>query len=335
MRSVVAVMAWGMAIFVLGCQAEAPQSSSPVSEPSASAGLDQSESNAEAPERLAVKHLPNAVRIHAKVISGGLPAGDAAFAELKSLGVKTIISVDGAKPDVETARKFGLRYVHLPHGYDGIARQRQLELAKAVQELEGPIYIHCHHGKHRSPAAASVACIGAGLIPAAQGLQVLEVAGTSRSYRGLFAAAEKARRYDRGLLRSTSVEFHETLPIPPMAEAMVALEHTYDRVKQVANANWKSPAGHPDVEPAHEVLLLREHFTEMLRTQEVQSKSEAFQQMLRDSERLSSSMEQVLSNSPVIDSETDRIAHLNGTLERINDACKSCHQQFRDVPLEE
>src|SRR5688572_20555590 len=67
-------------------------------------------------EKLSTQHLPNAVRVHERVISGGLPEGDAAFAELNALGVKTIVSVDGAKPDLETAAKFGLRYVHLPHG---------------------------------------------------------------------------------------------------------------------------------------------------------------------------------------------------------------------------
>ncbi|HUG68092.1 MAG TPA: hypothetical protein VMM76_10080 [Pirellulaceae bacterium] len=59
------------------------------------------------PEKLPTEHLPNAVRVHDKVISGGLPAGDAAFAELRAMGVKTIISVDGAKPDVKTATKHG------------------------------------------------------------------------------------------------------------------------------------------------------------------------------------------------------------------------------------
>lgn len=63
---------------------------------------------------LTSKHLPNPVRIHAHVISGGLPEGNAAFEELKSLGIKTVISVDGAKPDVARAEKYGLRYVHLP-----------------------------------------------------------------------------------------------------------------------------------------------------------------------------------------------------------------------------
>src|SRR5262245_58106552 len=116
------------------------------------------------PTKVAAAHLPNAYQIHAKVISGGLPEGDTAFQELADLGVKTIISVDGATPDIETAKKHGLRYVHLPHGYDGIPRSRANELAKAVRDLPGPIYIHCHHGKHRSPAAATVACVAAGLV---------------------------------------------------------------------------------------------------------------------------------------------------------------------------
>jgi len=52
--------------------------------------------------------------------SGSGPEGDAGFASLKKLGVKTVISVDGAKPDIERARRYGMRYVHLPIGYAGV-----------------------------------------------------------------------------------------------------------------------------------------------------------------------------------------------------------------------
>src|SRR5262245_50112426 len=143
----------GLALIVLGCarQSPAPSAAAPTT-------IDFR------PQHLAAEHLPNPWRIHPKVISGGLPEGDAAFAELIALGVKTVISVDGAQPDVASARRFGLRYIHLPHGYDGVPPERMKELAKAVRDLPGPIYIHCHHGKHRSPAAAAVACVGAGLL---------------------------------------------------------------------------------------------------------------------------------------------------------------------------
>jgi protein tyrosine phosphatase (PTP) superfamily phosphohydrolase (DUF442 family) len=129
--------------------------------------------------------LPNPWQIHPQVISGGLPEGDEAFRALADLGVKTLISVDGARPDVALAKKHGLRYVHLPHGYDGVPEERMQELAKAVRDLPGPIYIHCHHGKHRSPTAAAVACVGAGLLDASAAAPFLQAAGTSGTLRNL------------------------------------------------------------------------------------------------------------------------------------------------------
>ena len=65
---------------------------------------------------------------------GGDPAGDAAFRALAERGVKTVVSVDGAKPDVATARKYGLRYVHIPIGYDGVPEKAGLSLARVVRD---------------------------------------------------------------------------------------------------------------------------------------------------------------------------------------------------------
>src|SRR3712207_7739670 len=62
----------------------------------------------------------------------------------------TVISVDGARPDVELARKYGLRYVHLPIGYDDVTENEGRAIAKAITELPGPFYIHCHHGDRKS-----------------------------------------------------------------------------------------------------------------------------------------------------------------------------------------
>ena len=104
-----------------------------------------------AARRLACESLPNAYVVHSQVISGGVPDGNAGFKQLRRLGVQTVISVDGARPDLARAKSHGLQYVHLPHGYDGISDARRLALAKAVLGLPGPVYIHCHHGKHRSP----------------------------------------------------------------------------------------------------------------------------------------------------------------------------------------
>lgn len=286
------------------------------------------------PTKLEVKHLPNAYQIHPKVISGGLPEGDEAFAELEALGVKTVISVDGMKPAAELARKHGMRYVHLPHGYDGVPEEQAKALAKAVRDLDGPIYIHCHHGKHRSPAAATVACVGAGLISSDNSVVILKTAGTSDNYRGLYQSAQSARRLDDALLDALKDDFPETAKLPAMAEAMVAIETHHDHLKSFAAGNWQKLAKHPDLDPAHEALLLREAFTELSRTDEVQHEPQQFRTLLEEAEAATRELEATLRDKAV-----DGVAPSNepvaDVLARITKNCQACHKEFRDVPLDE
>jgi len=284
------------------------------------------------PARLNAAFLPNAIRIHERMISGGQPAGEPAFRELQELGVKTIISVDGAKPDVETAKRYGLRYIHLPHGYNGISLERTKELAKAVRDLEGPIYIHCHHGKHRSPSAAAVACVSAGLVEPRNSLAILKLAGTNENYLGLFRSVETSRKIEDSILDAIDSSFPEIAELPPMAEAMVKLEHTYDHLKQAAAAGWKSPPDHPDIDPAHEALLLREHFAEMLRLECVANQTEDYRQLLKDSERASLELESLIAAWQNQTAATPAPLSLASPMQRIGENCSTCHRQFRDDP---
>lgn len=282
------------------------------------------------PSRIGAKHLPNAIQVHSKVVSGGQPDGEQAFRELKELGFKTIVSVDGAKPEVELAKKYGLRYVHLPHGYDGIASERAAELAKAVRDFDGPIYIHCHHGKHRSPTAAVVACVTAGFIEPKSALGILKLAGTNENYRGLFAAAAAARRIDGAKLDTMHVEFPEIAKLPPMAEAMVALDLTHDHLKQFAEAGWSQLPKHPDLDPAHESLLLREHFTEILRLDDVAMRPEGFRKILQESEADATSLEAAIRQWNRSAKLAPAPKSLAEAFNRIDANCTACHRQYRE-----
>jgi hypothetical protein len=114
-----------------------------------------------------------------------------------------------------------------------------------------------------------------------------------------------------------------------MADAMVALEHTHDHMKQIADAGWKSPPKHPDLDPAHEALLLREHYTEMLRMDQVAQEPEAFRKFLSDSEEAAKRLEDALNASPV------SAENAKSALDSVTQSCTACHAAFRDTPLSE
>lgn len=289
-------------------------------------------SHAQELERVPCQHVPNLIRVTTGVYSGGLPDGEAAFRELADLGIKTIVSVDGMKPDVETARRFGLRYVHLPHGYDGISESRSREIAKAIRDLPGPILVHCHHGKHRSPTSATVACVLVGSLNAQNAESVLKFAGTSPHYLGLYQVAKNARPLSQEELDAVTVEFREVAEVPALTEAMVAMEHRWEHLQAIEKAQWQTPPAHPDLVPAHEALLLRELYAEMLRSDEAAAASDTFRTWLKEGESLVRSLEhdlQLLAQSK----EPALIpANLAKTGKAIQANCQGCHRQFRDVP---
>ena len=108
-----------------------------------------------------------------KVLYGSSPETIEDLRHLKSLGIKTIINVDGQTPRTDLTRGLAITYLHLPIGYGRIDVRRAKDLAKATHTSSGKVYIHCNLGKHRAPAAAIVACVGDGSIENRQVEQLL------------------------------------------------------------------------------------------------------------------------------------------------------------------
>jgi len=275
--------------------------------------------------RLDVPGVPNVIAVHSRVLSGGVPEGDQAFARLASLGVKTIISVDGMKPDVETARKYGMRYIHLPHGYDGVPKLRAMELSKAVRELPGKVFIHCHHGKHRSPAATAVACVGAGLLDRADAEAVLKIAGTGPQYLGLFDSARQAKRFELDDLDRFEAKFREVVPLPPLAKAMVDMERLFEQIATADKDHWRTKSG--DRPARNSVVLLREHYRELVRDPEVNKRPLEFLRLLQAGESKLAGLEDTLADQKAKD-----IAKATSQWKDVQKNCKACHAKFRDVP---
>lgn len=270
------------------------------------------------------RNLANAHVITDKVIAGAQPEGEASFAALRDLGVRTIITVDGARPDVALARKYGMAYVHLPLGYDGVPAAQGKAIAKAITEKPGPVYLHCHHGKHRSAAAAAVACVYNGTLKPERAESVLQTFGTGAIYKGLWRDARAARPLDAAELNALKVDFAETAKLPPIAQAMVAVDAHWDHLKLARRAGWATPREHPDLDPAHEALQLQELLHEMRRVDSPHGQVADYLRLLTDGETGSVALRAALSAEPIDKAGAD------AAYVRLGASCTTCHNAHRN-----
>ena len=191
--------------------------------------------------------------------SGGRPVGDAAFDALAHAGVEVIISVDGAKTDMDRAEARGMRYVHVPIGYHGLSDEQQLLVAKALRDAEGPVYIHCHHGKHRGPAAAAAALVRLGQLTPENAETWMARVGTSPKYSGLYTSVREATPATDEAI-TASGELVAQSKVNDMASAMVELETRLDHLIACQTAGdasgWPAPPDHPDLVPIAEAARI-------------------------------------------------------------------------------
>jgi protein tyrosine phosphatase (PTP) superfamily phosphohydrolase (DUF442 family) len=268
--------------------------------------------------------IENFYQLSDKMYSGSAPEGEAAFAALKALGIKTIITVDGAKPDVETAKKFGLQYVHLPIGYDGVPTNQAVRLVKAVETLDGPFYIHCHHGMHRGPAGAAVVCMGVEGWSAEQADAWLHLAGTATNYAGLYKSVAQFHPPTAEALKSVSANFPDKADVSPLADQMIQIDGRFDGIKLIKAADYQQPLSHPDLAPEHEALLLHEQFKELLRSPIMEKHDENFRAKLTDTEEAANSFHLAMLAQPLDSKKAD------AAFQRINESCAACHKAYRN-----
>jgi protein tyrosine phosphatase (PTP) superfamily phosphohydrolase (DUF442 family) len=275
------------------------------------------------PQPLTADGLHNLYRVSDRVYSGSSPDGDAGFASLQALGVKTVISVDGAIPDATAAGRHGLRYVHLPIGYDGIPSERATLLAKAVRDLPGPVYVHCHHGKHRGPAACAV--IQLTLDPAWTPEQAegwLKAAGTDPKYTGLTAIPHQYRPPSKSALDSATADFPTVATVPDLVRLMVDVDARWVHLKEIKAAGWKSPKDHPDLDPPHEAVILAELYREAARHADSTARGKEFVALLGEGEAAAKELEAALRKGDT--------SAAGSAFSRSQAACAKCHEKHRD-----
>jgi protein tyrosine phosphatase (PTP) superfamily phosphohydrolase (DUF442 family) len=270
--------------------------------------------------------IHNAVAFHDGYISGGVPEGDAGFASLAAMGIRTIISVDGAVPDIARAKAQGLRYIHLPIGYNGFDEERKLQLVRATRDAlaEGPVYIHCHHGKHRSAGAAATVTTSLGWSKPEEGVARMRVSGTAPTYTGLYRCAADATPLDASTIDAVSSDFPSVWKPTSFVQAMVDMDVVMEHLAAIEKAGWKAPADHPDLVPAAEAGRLVDLHRVLLDGAYVKRKPEDFAALMRAGQDRAQALEDALAAG-----FTDR-ALLDGHFKALKASCKDCHVSYRD-----
>lgn len=255
------------------------------------------------------------------VISGSGPEGDAAFDQLASLGVKTIISVDGAAPDVERATVRGMRYVHVPVTYATITDEQRLEIARAIRDLPGPVFVHCHHGKHRGPAAVAAAVMTLGQTTDTDAVEYMVRAGTAASYTGLYTCVREAWVADDATLDEVPDDFPSVRRPVGIVAAMVEVDLAAEHLLLIKGAGWRVPADQPDLVPAAEAGRLADSMRISLEDPKVTDPDLIAQ--LREAVRLATALEEaIVAGEPA---ESISMKH-----QAVAASCKSCHKVHRD-----
>jgi protein tyrosine phosphatase (PTP) superfamily phosphohydrolase (DUF442 family) len=272
--------------------------------------------------RIEIAGVHNAFQVTDRVYSGSQPEGDEAFAALAKLGVKTIISVDGSKPDVEAARKHGLHYIHLPFGYDGVPTNRIVELAKAAGTKSGPIFVHCHHGLHRGPTAVAIICESTAGWTTNRAAAWMREAGTAADYAGLYRSAMTMQKPAFAQLDAIK-DLPEVAQTSSLVEAMVAIDGHFSALKLSQKAGWKAPPGHADISSAHEATLLWEQFREIPRTDHTAKRTQDYWALLAEAEQATDALCKLLREP------TDTIA-IDVAFKKTGRQCAACHTKYRN-----
>jgi hypothetical protein len=299
--------------------------SSPATDPAKAAAILELPTLTDAKPR-DYRGLHNVVAFFAGYWSGSVPEGDAGFDTLGEMGVRTIISVDGAEPDLARARARGIRYIHLPIGYNGFDEKRKLELVRATRDAlqQGPVYIHCHHGKHRSAGAAGTAVASLGLLTPDEATARMKVSGTALNYKGLYACTANATALDNSVIDAVPAEFPEVSQPATFVKSMIEIDEINDRLKWIEKAGWTVPADHPDLVPAAEAGRMADLFRLASQGDMAQSNPADFAAALaQDADRM-----QALENL-IVEGERD-VKKLSDQFRLIQNSCKDCHAAYRD-----
>ena len=232
------------------------------------------------------------------------------YEQLQRMGFRSVIDVDATMPQDGTA--LDLRIVHLPLRYSGITDDEARLLADAMDSMERPIYVHCHHGTNRAPVAAAIGLVGTGEWTPDHGMRLLERSGTDRAFAGLYdAVASSSVIPPEERLSIDQVECRvEALPV-----LMAEIDESWSVLKDEVRRG--RPAGDAAARSAALVDLLRVAFDG-----DANMESDSYRALADQVVVQATALEHALRN--------DRFDRLQSLVDAVGASCTACHRQHRN-----
>ncbi|MEP6788068.1 MAG: tyrosine-protein phosphatase, partial [Acidobacteriota bacterium] len=107
------------------------------------------------------KDLPNFHRVNENLYRGGQPK-DEGFAELKKIGIATVIDLrgtdDNSSREKSLAEAAGLRFINIPLDNWGRPANNDIEsiIAQINDPKNQPVFVHCNRGSDRTGTVIAV-----------------------------------------------------------------------------------------------------------------------------------------------------------------------------------
>lgn len=268
-------------------------------------------------KKLEMDGIENLVRATDRIYSGSEPDGEAGFASLAALGVKTIVSTDSRTPNIELATKYGMKYYHVPIDYNAVPDSAAAAAVRIERETEGPIYFHCHHGYHRGPALAAAAVQAETNCGTDALHHYLDVAGTGTVYEGLW---RDALSFDIPALERKRTKLVERAKVDDIHSGMAKIDRIWDRLMDARADGWATSEREDGVHPVYESKLLEQSFRELQRTKDAQKEPE-MREWLKEAEVIAATLHTQLKGGDLAGAESSfRLA---------KDSCQKCHDVYR------
>ena len=183
------------------------------------------------------------------------------------------------------------------------------------------VYLHCHHGKHRSAGAAATVAASLGWLTPTAAVARMKVSGTAPAYPGLYACASSAVLLDAAEIDRAASTFPERVQPTGIVETMVAIDDAMERLKMAKASGWNAPADHPDLAPAADAGTIVDH----VRTGVPRTQDAGFAGWIDRCHAAAQRLEDALGQSPA----PDGVA-ADGAFRELSASCTGCHAAHRD-----